>query len=71
MTVAAGAGARTPFSAEQRLLATGLVLAVMLVAFEVTSVITALPTITDQLGGDSLYGVSLNMEERLGGSRLN
>ena len=61
VTVAAGAGARTPFSAEQRLLATGLVLAVMLVAFEVTSVITALPTITDQLGGDSLYGVSLSV----------
>ena len=52
---------RTPFSAEQRLLATGLVLAVMLVAFEVTSVITALPTITDELGGDSLYGVSLSI----------
>jgi len=31
----------------------------MLVAFEVTSVITALPTITDELGGDSLYGVTL------------
>ena len=50
---------RTPFNAEQRLLAIGLVLAVMLVAFEVTAVITALPTITDELGGDSLYGVSL------------
>ena len=36
-----------------------MVLAVMLVAFEVTAVITALPTITDELGGDSLYGVSL------------
>ena len=34
-------------------------MAVMLVAFEVTSVITALPTITDELGGDSLYGVTL------------
>ena len=44
---------------EQRLLAIGLILAVMLVAFEVTAVITALPTITDELGGDSLYGVSL------------
>lgn len=51
--------ARTPFNSEQRLLATGMVLAVMLVAFEVTAVITALPTITDELGGDSLYGVSL------------
>lgn len=34
-------------------------MAVMLVAFEITSVITALPTITDELGGDSLYGVTL------------
>ena len=49
----------TPFTAQQRRLAAGLVLAVMLVAFEVTSVITALPTITDELGGDSLYGVTL------------
>ncbi|MDO8362369.1 MAG: MFS transporter [Actinomycetota bacterium] len=55
----AGPAPRTPFSAEQRLLATGMVLSVMLVAFEVTAVITALPTITDELGGDSLYGVSL------------
>ena len=52
---------RTPLTAEQRLLAIGLVLAVTLVAFEVTSVITALPTITDELGGDSLYGVSLSI----------
>ena len=51
--------ARTPFNADQRMLATGMVLAVMLVAFDVTAVITALPTITDQLGGDALYGVSL------------
>lgn len=49
----------TRFTAAQRRLAAGLVLAVMLVAFEVTSVITALPTITDELGGDSLYGVTL------------
>ncbi len=52
---------RTPFTAQQRRLAAGLVLAVMLVAFEVTSVITALPTITDELGGDSLYGVTLSV----------
>lgn len=57
----ATAVARTPFNAEQRLLATGMVLAVMLVGFEVTAVITALPTITDQLGGDALYGVSLSV----------
>jgi nitrate/nitrite transporter NarK len=43
----------------QRVLAAGLVLGVTLVAFETTSVITALPTITDDLGGDSLYGVAL------------
>lgn len=42
-----------------RLLAVGLVLGVTLVAFETTAVITALPTITDELGGDSLYGVAL------------
>lgn len=48
-----------PLTAQQRLLAVGLVLSVTLVAFEVTAIITALPTITDELGGDSLYGVSL------------
>ena len=46
-------------TAAQRLLAIGLVLGVTLVAFEVTAVLTALPTITDELGGDSLYGVTL------------
>ncbi len=45
--------------AQLRLLAIGLVLGVTLVAFEVTAIITALPTLTDELGGDSLYGVSL------------
>lgn len=50
---------RTPLDARQRLLAIGLILAGTLVAFEVTAIITALPTITDDLGGDSLYGVSL------------
>ena len=50
---------RTPLDANQRLLAVGLVLGVTLVAFESTAVITALPTITDELGGDSLYGVAL------------
>ncbi len=49
----------TRLDLHQRLLAVGLILSVMLVAFEVTAVITALPTITDELGGDSLYGVSL------------
>jgi len=46
-------------SATERLLAVGLVLGVTLVAFETTAVITALPTITDELHGDSLYGVAL------------
>lgn len=49
----------TPLTADLRLLAIGLVLGVVLVAFESTALITALPTITDELGGDSLYGVSL------------
>lgn len=49
----------TPLAANQRLLATGLVLGVTLVAFETTAAITALPTIADELGGDSLYGVAL------------
>jgi MFS family permease len=48
-----------PLSSNQRLLAVGLVLGVTLVAFETTAVITALPTITDELHGDSLYGVAL------------
>ena len=50
---------RTRIEPGLRLLAGGLVLGVMLVAFETTAVITALPTITDELGGDSLYGVAL------------
>lgn len=41
-------------------LAVGLVLAVTLVAFETTAVITALPTITDDLNGDALYGATLS-----------
>ena len=50
---------RTPLDANQRALAVGLVLSVTLVAFETTAVITALPTITDALQGDSLYGATL------------
>ena len=49
----------TRLNTQQRLLAAGLVLAVSLVAFEWTAVITALPTITDELGGDSLYGAAI------------
>lgn len=43
----------------QRRLMTGLVLGVTLVAFEVTSVVTAMPTITDELNGTSLYGLGV------------
>jgi MFS family permease len=43
----------------RRTLAVGLVLSTSLVAFEVTSVLTALPTISDELDGDSLYGATL------------
>lgn len=56
---AGAAPARSPLDTTQWVLAVGLVLGVTLVAFEVTAIITALPTITDELGGDSLYGVSL------------
>jgi MFS family permease len=49
----------TRLDRQQRLLAIGLVLGVTMVAFEITAVLTTLPTITDQLQGDSLYGVAL------------
>ncbi|MEN9646607.1 MAG: hypothetical protein RL238_3276 [Actinomycetota bacterium] len=49
----------TRLDAGQRLLATGLVLGITLMAFEVTAVVTAMPTITDELGGDSLYGLAM------------
>jgi len=49
---------RRPLSASQRLLATGLVLGVTLVAFEVTAIVTAMPTITADLDGDSLFGLA-------------
>lgn len=49
----------TRLTAVQRVLAVGLVLGVTLVAFEITAVITALPSIADELGGDSLYGASM------------
>ena len=58
-TVTQGKPALTRLDPQQRLLAIGLVLGVMMVAFEITAVLTALPTITDQLHGDSLYGVAL------------
>ena len=49
----------TRLNRQQRMLAIGLVLGVTMVAFEITAVLTALPSITDQLHGDSLYGVAL------------
>jgi MFS family permease len=49
----------TPLDRQQRLMAVGLVLGVTMVAFEITAVLTSLPTITDELHGDSLYGVAL------------
>ena len=49
----------TRLDPQQRLLAIGLVLGVTMVAFEITAVLTTLPTITDELHGDSLYGVAL------------
>lgn len=42
-----------------RALAAGLVMATSLVAFETTALLTALPTVSDELGGDSLYGATL------------
>lgn len=49
----------TRFDRQQRLMAIGLVLGVMMVAFEITAVLTVLPSIADQLDGDALYGVAL------------
>ena len=43
-----------------RPLAIALVMATVLIAFETTSLLTALPTISDDLRGDSLYGATLS-----------
>ena len=43
---------------QQRLLAVSVFLSVTLVAFEITSLATAMPTISRQLHGDSLFGVT-------------
>lgn len=43
---------------QQRLLAVSVFLGVTLVAFEVTALATAMPTISRQLHGDSLFGVT-------------
>ncbi len=42
-----------------RALAVGLVMATSLVAFETTALLTVLPTVSDELGGDALYGATL------------
>ena len=58
-TVTSAKPATTRLDRQQRLMAIGLVLGVTMVAFEITAVLTTLPTITDELHGDSLYGVAL------------
>lgn len=58
-TVTAPQRVVTRLDPQQRLLAVGLILGVTMVAFEITAVITALPTIANELHGDSLYGVAL------------
>ncbi|HEY0519358.1 MAG TPA: MFS transporter [Ilumatobacteraceae bacterium] len=58
-TVTAVKPLATRLDRQQRLMAVGLVLGVTMVAFEITAVLTALPTIADELHGDSLYGVAL------------
>ena len=42
-----------------RRLTVGLFALITIAAFEATAVITALPTITDELGGDALYGATV------------
>ena len=44
----------------RRALAVALVMATVLIAFETTALLTALPTISDDLRGDSLYGATLS-----------
>ncbi|MFM8946440.1 MAG: MFS transporter [Actinomycetota bacterium] len=46
-------------SGHHRALAVGLVMATSLVAFETTALLTALPTISEELDGDWLYGATL------------
>jgi MFS family permease len=43
----------------RRALAVGLVMATSLVAFETTALLTALPTVSEELNGDTLYGATL------------
>jgi MFS family permease len=57
--VTSGKPVPTRLDRQQRMMAIGLVLGVTMVAFEITAVLTTLPTITDELHGDSLYGVAL------------
>jgi MFS family permease len=50
-------GAEAPL--RTRALGVGIVLGVVLVAFEVTAITTVMPTISEEFDGDSLYGVTL------------
>lgn len=47
-------------SVRRRALTAGLVMAITVSAFEVIAVSTALPTISEDLGGDALYGTALS-----------
>lgn len=49
----------SPSTGHHRALAVGLVMATSLVAFETTALLTALPTISDELDGDWLYGATI------------
>lgn len=52
--------ALTPSPRHHRALAVALVMATVLIAFETTALLTALPTISDDLRGDRLYGATLS-----------
>jgi MFS family permease len=49
----------TATTGHHRALAVGLVMATSLVAFETTALLTVLPTVSDELRGDWLYGATL------------
>lgn len=53
-----GAQREPPQAAAGTGLVVGLALAVTLIAFEATAVVTVMPTITEELHGDSLYGAA-------------
>ena len=47
-------------ASSQRALATGLIMAVTLNAFEAVAVVTAMPAISEELDGDRLYGAAFS-----------